>query len=140
MSNTEEIKAVVRRTIEEVWNQGKLEIIDEIFSPDLVFHDVDADFHGYEGIKQYVLGFRNAFPDLNITIEDQIAEDDKEATRLKWTGTHKGELKGIPPTGSKIFGAGICIHRIVDGKIAEVWRQADNFKFLQQLGVIPDSK
>jgi steroid delta-isomerase-like uncharacterized protein len=139
MSDTEKIKAVVRRTIDELWNQGKMEVVDELFSPSLRFHYFQGEIRGHEGIKQYVLGFRNAFPDLNITIEDQIAEGNKEASRFIVTGTHKGKLINIPPTGVKISVTANCIHHFADDKITEVWNEYNNFGMLQQLGVIPSS-
>ena len=93
----EENKAIVRRIFEEVWNQGKLDVIDDIYAADFVDHMPGSpDIHGPEGFKQFVNMYRTAFPDIKFTIEDQIAEGDKVVNRFTFTGTHKGELMGIP--------------------------------------------
>ena len=88
-------------------------------------------------MKQYVSMYRSAFPDLQQTIEDQIAEGEKVATRLTGRGTHQGELMGIPPTGNRVEAPGIVINRISGGKIAESWANYDAMGMMQQLGVIP---
>ena len=138
MSKLEENKAIVRRAYEEVWNQGKLDVTYEIFAADFVGHIPGSpDIHGPEGLKQYVNMHRTAFPDLKLTIEDQIAEGDKIVTRWSSTGTHKGELMGIPPTGVQVTSTGICFARIAGGKFVETWPHSDALGMLQQLGVIP---
>ena len=134
----EENKALVRRETEEVWNQGNLEVIDEIFAADFILHDpAVGEIRGIEGLKQYASMYLTAFPDLKITINDQIAEGDKEVIRWIGTGTHKGELTGIPPTDIQVTFTGITISRIVDGKYVEKWINGDDLGILQQLGVIP---
>jgi steroid delta-isomerase-like uncharacterized protein len=79
----------------------------------------------------------SAFPDLKLMVEDQIAEGDKVVTRWSATGTHQGELLGIPPTGKQTTATGITIDRIQGGKIVETWTHWDNLGLLQQLGVVP---
>jgi len=136
--STEENKAIARRGSEEVWNQGKLDVIDEIFATDYVNHRAGGpDIHGPEGYKQFFTMFRTAFPDIKFTIEDQIAEGDKVVTHVTFTGTHKGELMGIPPTGVQVTVTGIAISRIAGGKILECWVNSDDLGMWQQLGVIP---
>ena len=138
MSNTEENKAIARREIEEMWNQGQLDVIDEIFAADFVFHVLGSpDIQGTEGYKQFVTMYRTAFPDLQFTIKDQIAEEDKVVIRWSTTGTHKGELMGIPPTGLTAPTPGITIGRYTGGKCVESWAIWDALGMLQQLGVIP---
>ena len=138
MSNTEENKAIARREIEEIWNQGQLDVIDEIFAADFVFHVLgNPDIQGPEGYKQFVTMYRTAFPDLQFTIKDQIAEEDKVVIRWSTTGTHKGELMGIPPTGLPAPTPGITIGRYTGGKYVEAWACWDALGMLQQLGVIP---
>ena len=135
---TEDNKAIARRALEEVWSQGKLDVIDEIFAADFVLHVAGSpDIHGPEGYKQFVADARSAFPDLQFTIEDQIAESDKVVTRYTFTGTHKGDFMGIPPTGVQVTVTGIDIDRIAGGKIVEEWTSYDALGMLQQLGVIP---
>jgi steroid delta-isomerase-like uncharacterized protein len=136
--SAEENKAIARRDFEEVWNQGNLSAIDEIYTTDYIRHDaVIGDTQGPEGVKQVVTMYYTAFPDLHLTIEDIIAEGDKVAYRWTGSGTHKGELMGIAPTGKHGTMTGINIFRIASGKIVEGWISSDALGMLQQLGVIP---
>jgi steroid delta-isomerase-like uncharacterized protein len=138
--SAESNKAVARRFLEEVFGQGKLAVADEIVAPDHVDRGpgtLPGLPPGPEGSKMIVTVYRNAFPDIHFTIDEQIAEGDKVVTR--WTGhaTHKGELAGIPATGKSATVAGIGVDRIENGKIVESWGLFDQFGMLQQLGVIP---
>ncbi len=81
--------------------------------------------------------FRAAFPDLNITIDDQVSEGDKVVTRYTFRGTHKGDLMGIAPTGKQVTTIGISIERFVDGKVVERWEVFDQLGMMTQLGVVP---
>jgi steroid delta-isomerase-like uncharacterized protein len=133
-------KAVVRRFFEEVWNKGKLNVLDEIIAKDHVSSgpgSLPGLPTGPEGSKQFVTVYRNAFPDVHFTIDDQLAEGDQVVTRWTGHGTHQGELAGIPATGKSSTVTGININRIVNGKIAESWGVFDQFGMMQQLGVIP---
>ena len=138
--SAEENKAITRRIFEETWNQGKLDVVDEILATDFVLHDpvMPEDIHGPEGFKQFVTMYRTAFPDIHFTIEDQIAAGDKVVTRWSGTGTHQGELMGIAPTGVRGPGVtGITIDRIAGGKTVETWNAWDALGMLQQIGVVP---
>ncbi|MGH2397169.1 MAG: ester cyclase [bacterium] len=95
MSN--ENKALIHRLIDEVWNQRKLDILDELVAPDAVIHDLSR---GPEGAKEYVRLFWAAFPDFQVTTDDMVAEGDKVALRWSAHGTHQGRLMGIEPTGT----------------------------------------
>ena len=133
-------KAIARRFLEEVFGQGKLAVADEILAPDHVDHGPGAlpgMPPGPEASKMLVTGYRNAFPDIHFTIDDQIAEGDKVVTRWTGHGTHKGELAGIPATGKSATVTGMGVDRIVNGKIVESWGIFDQFGMMQQLGVIP---
>ena len=137
---TETNKALSRRFLEEVFNNGKLNVLDEIIAKDHVTTGpgtLPGLPTGPEGQKQLVTVYRNAFPDVHFTIDDQIAEGDKVVTRWTGRGTHKGELFGIPATGKSSTVTGIAVDRIVNGKIAESWGIFDQFGMMQQLGVIP---
>src|SRR5258708_8897709 len=137
---SEQNKALARRAMEEVWNQGKLTVIDELVASNATYHDANVPggkFTGPEGVKQFVQIYRNAFPDVRITIEDQIAEGDKVVTRWTAVGTHKGELMGIPATGKQATVTGISVGHVVNGKFVEIWTNFDALGMLQQLGVIP---
>ena len=136
--SAEENKACSRRVFEEVWNQGKLYLIGELFATDFVGHIPGGpEIHGQEGVKQVLTMFRTAFPDIKLTVEDQIAEGDKGVTRLTYSGTHKGELMGIQPTGLQATWTGITFCRYAGGKTVEAWGEYDALGLMQQLGVIP---
>ena len=136
--STEENKAIVRRLYEEAITQKKLEVLDEIMSPDIVDHapfpDQAPGLEGFKGVFALVL---SAFPDYQSTVEDQIAEGDQVVTRFTSGGTHQGEFLGIAPTGNRVRVTGIDIDRVVEGKIVEHWSEADVLGMMTQLGAIP---
>ena len=140
--SAEENKATLRRVPEEVFNQGDLSVVDELFAPDYVLHDPGVpggELRGPEAFKeQWVSMFRSAFPDLQLTIEDQVAEGDKVASRYTSRGTHQGELMGNAPSGNRMAVPGILIDRFSsEGKIEEQWIDYDTLGFMQQIGAIP---
>jgi steroid delta-isomerase-like uncharacterized protein len=133
-------KSLARRAIDEVFNQGKLDVIPELTAANAIFHDPGVPggkFVGPDGLKQFVQIYRTAFPDIHLTINDQIAEGDKVVTRWTGTGTHKGELMGIKPTGKHSTVTGVTLERFEAGKVAESWFNYDMLGMLQQLGVVP---
>lgn len=134
--SAEENKAISRRSWEAV-SQGDLDAQVEVYAADCVIHEPDEDIRGTEGLRQFVSMFHTAFPDLSVTVEDEIAEGDKVVTRWTGRGTHRGELMGIPPSGNRVEVTGITIHRIEGGKIAEEWEMPDNLGLMQQIGAIP---
>ena len=137
---TETNKTVSRRFFEEVFGNGKLNLLDEIIAKDHVNKgpgSLPGLPTGPEGAKQLVAVYRNAFPDLRFTIDEQIAEGDKVVTRWTAHGTHQGELVSIPATGNLSTVTGIAVDRFVNGKIVESWGIFDQFGMVQQLGVIP---
>jgi steroid delta-isomerase-like uncharacterized protein len=133
--------ATARRVLEEVFTEGKVEVLDEICSPDLVSHDPaePEDLRGVEAQKERVHKYRTAMPDLICTIDDVIASGDKVATRWTVRGTNDGELQGMPATHRKVAITGNSIDRFdSDGKIVETWDNWDNAGFMQQLGLAPE--
>jgi steroid delta-isomerase-like uncharacterized protein len=133
-------KTVSRRLFEEVWNKGNLAVLNELIANDHVNSGpgtLPGLPTGPEGAKQFVMIYRNAFPDTHFTIDEQIAEGDKVVTRWTAHGTHQGELLGIPATDKSSTVTGISVDRIVNGKIVESWGIFDQFGMMQQLGVIP---
>lgn len=142
----EENKAVVRRAYEG-FNDGNIDILDEVFAPDYVAHFPGTEpVEGRDAAKQLVGAFMAAFPDLVFTIEDQIAEGDRVATRWSARGTHKGEFKGFPPkthgiqaTGNHVHFSATDIYRIVDGQVAEEWNTLEQLDVMQQIGAFPAS-
>ncbi len=135
--STEDNKALVRRLYEEVFNQRKLAVVDELCTTHHVFHNPPTTLHGREEFKQLLSLYFTAFPDARFTVEDQIVQGDKVASRYTFRGTHQGELMGIPPTGKQVTVTGITINRIAGGKSEEGWLNFDALGMLQQLGVIP---
>jgi len=136
MSIEEENKAGQRRVWEEVFNKGNLDIIPEFFAPNYSFRSpLGIEAKGPDGFKQMVAMMRAALPDLHCTIDDMFAVQDKVATRFTITGTFKGEMMGIAPTGKRLSVSGIVISRWVDGKEVEAWESIDTLAFYQQLGI-----
>ncbi len=138
--STEQNKAVVRRLFEEAFGKGNLAVLDEIVAPNQVNGDPGAlpgMPSGPEGAKMLITNYRNAFPDLRFTIDEQVAEGNTVVTRWTAHGTHNGELAGLPATGKPATVVGMGIDRIENGKIVESWGLFDQFGMLQQLGVIP---
>ena len=135
---TEENKAIFRRYVEEVGNQGNLDLADDIFAHYLA-HQSDGSVleRGPEDVKRFMGEFRSAFPDFHSTIEDQIAEGDKVVTRWRMRGTHRGEFRGIAPTGKEFEVTGIGIFRFSDGKVVESWDNFDQLGMMQQIGALP---
>jgi steroid delta-isomerase-like uncharacterized protein len=132
-------KTLVCRGIEEVWNPGNYALLDELVASDFVIHSPTPgdDIHGREGAKQYLTILRKVFPDINLTIEDQVAEGDRVVTRWIARSTHRGEFQGIPATNKQVSLTGTDIDRIASGKIVECWTNADEQGLLQQLGIVP---
>jgi steroid delta-isomerase-like uncharacterized protein len=132
-------RSVSRRFFEEVCTAGNLDTIDDLVTDDAVHRDRDAaEYHGPEGIREWISGYRNAFPGLQVTVEKQVAEGDTVATRWTTEGTHQGELWGIPPTGNSFTITGVTLDRFVDGKIADSKESWDAWGMLQQLGILPE--
>jgi steroid delta-isomerase-like uncharacterized protein len=136
---SEQNKALSRRAFEEIWNQGKLQVIDELVAPNCVLHDPmvpGGKASGTSGYKQFAETYRSAFPDLHFAINDQVAEGEKVATRYTATGTFKGELMGIAPNGKHATVSGITFDRYHDGKLIEGWLNYDGLGLFQQLGIV----
>ena len=136
---SEHNKAIVRRLFAELWNNGKLSVADEIFTPNYEHHDSSTpDFgRGPDSETKRATLYRTAFPDLHLTIEDVIAEGETVMTRWSCRGTHKGDLNGIAPTGKQITLYGVTVARISNGKMAEGFVSWDALGLMQQLGVVP---
>ncbi len=135
--STEENKALVRRCWEECFNKRNLAIIDELVATEYVWHGPSLEVSSSEGIKQLCTMFLTAFPDFQMTFEDQVGEGNKIASRWTMRGTHQGDLFGVPPTGKQATVTGIVISRIAGHRIAEEWENFDQLGMMQQLGVIP---
>ena len=135
---SEENKTLVRRVYDDMWNKSNPSVIDAVYAPNVMNHELPPGMpQGIEGTKAYFGMFMSAFPDTQMTVEDQIAEGDKVVTRWTARGTHTGELMGIPPTGKQVTVTGINVDRVAGGKIVEEWGEFDMMSMMQQLGVVP---
>jgi steroid delta-isomerase-like uncharacterized protein len=137
---TAENKELVRRWFEEVWNKGRVEAIHEMFAEDGIAHglsdDAGSPLRGPAAFTTFHATFRNAFPDMVITVEDTIAEGDKVAARCSVRGKHTGNSLGFAATQTPVEFTGITIVRIKNGKIVEGWNNFDFMKMYRQLGAI----
>lgn len=142
--STETNKALLRRAVEECWNQGNVALIDELGAPDFVNHDpARPNVRTREDYKRWATEVRSAYPDLHYTIEDMIAEGEQVVMRLTFRGTNTGDIvtpKHIPATGKQVTMTEILIVRFAGGKVVELWSQADYLGGYQQLGLIPVSQ
>jgi steroid delta-isomerase-like uncharacterized protein len=134
---SEQNKALARRIFEEIETRGNVSAAEQIFASDFVNHLPFGEMHGVEAAKQFGSMLRTAFPDLQTTVEDQIAEGDRVATRWTARGTHRGEFLGVPASGRSMQIMGMTISRVADGKIVEQWGNPDLFSLMQQLGAVP---
>lgn len=132
-------KTALRRLFEEAWNLGNLDVVNEILSPDFVGHFLPTGVPGGpEGFRMYITGYRTAFPDLHMQIDDMIAEGDKVALRITFHGTHTGPLMQLAPTHNEVtLGAMIIARFDADGRYTEGWGEHDKLALMQQLDVVP---
>ena len=132
-------KALFCRFIEEGPNGGNLDVIDEVFSKDVRYYlpFSSEPIVGRDGVRGVVTGFRTAFPDLSISVEDLVEEGDKLAARVTASGTNRGELMGKPPTGRTASWSVVHVSRLYGGQIVEDRITFDVLGFLQQLGLTP---
>jgi len=137
----QENKNIARRFI-QIWGKGNLDIIDELAAPSISvqYPVMPQIIRGTQMLRKVMEGFRSAFPDSGIIIEEEIAEDDKVVIRWSFSGTHQGSLLGIPATGKKVNWTGITIYRIVDGKIIEEKGEEDFLGFFRQIGLVPQAR
>jgi predicted ester cyclase len=136
---SEDLKAIATRMPLEVFNQGKVEVVDEIVDPDFVEHGtppMPGMPPGREGIKALVTGLRRAFPDLHNKVDHILADGDLVALHVTTTGTMQGEFAGMPPSGKQATWEAMHITRLRDGKLAEHWVVQDQLGMLQQLGFV----
>jgi len=137
---SEENKALVRRWFEEVWNRGRAEAIDEMFAEEGVAHGLadesGAPLRGPAHFRAFHQRFREAFPDIEVVVEDTVSEGDKVAARCTVRGRHRGDTLGFKATDSPVEFDGICIVRVSGGKIIEAWNNFDFMSMFRQLGAL----
>ena len=130
--------AVIRRFVEEVITQGNIDSAAQFVWDDVIEQvPLPGQGPGLEGLKDVLRGMRSAFPDLNFTIQEQVAEGNKVASRFEWTGTHQGEFLGIPPTGRQVRVWGMVIDRLEEGRIKDTRIIMDTLGLMVQMGVFP---
>jgi len=135
-----DLKVNIMRAVDEVWNNGNLETIVELFADDFIRHIPPfSDVIGLDAFKQYITEIHIAFPDIDLKIDEFIIEGQVSAVRWTWTGTHSASSPRmpIPPTGKFVTVLGASIIRGREGKAVEEWAFADNLGLMQQLGVVP---
>ena len=132
---SEDRKAVARRVFEEIFNQGKFDVADEIYAKDFVNHGATRDI-GLAEDQAAARGWRAAAPDLKMTIEKLLVDGDFVVVLWHGEGTNTGTGNGLPATGKKLRDRGITIWRIADGKIREEWSQFDQTRIMLQLGLL----
>lgn len=132
-------KTVMRRIFEEVWNQGKFEVLDEVVSPDYVGHlpTPPGAPSGREGLRWLIRAYRLAFPDIRVQIDDQMADGDKVLTRISIRGTQQGQFMNVPPTNKEVTATALVLTRFENGQNVEGWAELDRLGLMQQLGVVP---
>jgi len=119
-------KALMRRLFEEGFHSGKLIVVDEVFHPNFVDRSTPEQPPGTEGVKDYISMVRTGFPDISITIEDLVAEEESVVVRTTWRGTYLGEYEGIAPTGKQVTRSMIQIFHVKDGKLLEEWSEGES--------------
>ncbi len=131
-------KALVRRYYDEVFNQREVDLVDQLAVQDYAEHDpFPGQGDGRADLKARVELILDAMNPLRFEVQDLVAEGDKVVVRWAQQGTHSGSFMGMPPTGREFTIAGIDIHRLREGRMAEHWHVVDLFALLQQLGAIP---
>jgi steroid delta-isomerase-like uncharacterized protein len=139
-SAQEQNKQVVRQFFEAFDRHDTDRIGQLVSSTNYSFHIGGIPSMDWNGHKQFIIAITNAFPDIHHDIVDMVAEgEDKVADRFYVTGTHKGELQGIPPSGKKVSFGGMQFSTIINGKIIEIWANVDMMGLMQQIGAIPTS-
>jgi steroid delta-isomerase-like uncharacterized protein len=129
-------KALGRRVFTEIYGQGKISLVDELYADDFV-DDSPGGGKGRDLIKKAVTDFHRAMPDLRIEIEDVFATEDKVVLRYTARGTQTGSYGDIPATGKKAVVRGITIFQFANGKIKTEWTEYDRLGLMRQLGVVP---
>jgi steroid delta-isomerase-like uncharacterized protein len=131
-------RALVQRCFEELWGGGDLAVADEILSPDFVGHAPGArDLKGRDELKGLVGAYRAGFPELAVSVRNQLGEGDKVVTEFDMSGRHTGKWMGVPATGRSLSLSGQAFSRLQDGLIAEQWLEWERRKLLEQLGLLP---
>ena len=135
-----EQNTILHRWFEEVWNNGRAELIDEMIAPNAIAHGLEDpngnEVRGPEEFKKFHHSFRSAFPDIHISIEEMVSEGDLVVGYCKIKATHTGAGFGMESTGKPVAFEGMLMFRVRDGKVVEAWNSFDFLKMFQQMGVV----
>lgn len=129
---------LIRTFINEAFNKGNLSILEEVIHPEYQYWSSDSQLKGIGQLREFIQAFRNAFPDLNLQIDDFFSSNDRTCTAFTLKGSHEQDFMGIPATKKSVKVQGMVISRIKDNKILEDREILDNLTFFQQLGVVPE--
>ena len=129
---------LIRTFIDEAFNKGNLSMLEEVIHPEYQYWSPDSQLKGIGQLREFIQAFRNAFPDLNLQIDDFFSSNDRTCTAFTLKGTHEQDFMGIPATKKSVEVQGMVISRIKDNKILEDREILDNLTFFQQLGVVPE--
>jgi steroid delta-isomerase-like uncharacterized protein len=138
MTTSENNKAAIRKFLEEVINQNRMDRANDLVVEDFVELDpLPGQRQGREGLKEVLSAMRAAFPDMHWVVQEMVAEGDRVVTRFSWTGTHRGAFLGVPATGRKVDVNGVVMDELVGGKMSRSRILMDSLGMMQQLGVVP---
>lgn len=129
-------EAVVRRFVNEVLNRGDYSAMRELVHTDYVYRSPDHELHGPEALEDLLTAYRTGLPDMHTSVDDLVVSGDKVVISITLTGTHKGDLVGVPATGRRLAVHGMVLSRLEDERIVEEWEVLDTLGMYQQLGVI----
>ena len=139
MTEAEGMRRTIHRFVEEVLNGKNLDLIPQYYTEGFTWHGPGGrETTGHAATREMIGGYLTAFPDLQFTVEQNVAEGDRITSYFRVTGTHDGPLEDIAPTGKKIDITGLVISRFEGGKIAEEWEVFDELRMLQQIGAVPE--
>ena len=133
---SEQNKSVVRRIVEEHWNEKKPSLVAELFDAKATVYTPDGPLHGLDGASQLLAAYSTAFPDFRLNIDELLADGDKITLRWTFTGTQNGPLGGIAASGKSVSVPGIAIFQVASGKAREVRMLWDKYALMQQIGAL----
>ncbi len=135
---SDENKAVVRRFVDEIFVDGRLDQVDELVTEDFVWHAQPAPIEGRDGLREAMRRVASGLSDPDFVIEDLVAEGDLVAARLTATARQTGPFMGLPPSGKRYRIEELHLFRVRDGRISEHWHQFDQLGLMRQLGAMPE--
>jgi steroid delta-isomerase-like uncharacterized protein len=135
---SEQNKSLIRRYVDEIWNKRNIDKLEEFLAPNYTSQTSDGTIRGVKEYAQLHESYIKAFPDCKFTIDEILAEGDMVSARCTFSGTHKGELRGIPPTGKQVKEPCLMLSKISNGKFTEGVSVWDRLSFFEQLGVSPE--